>query len=122
MTGSYTVPCFDLYVWRGHWVLRSRHDTQEELLAALSKVERGVRPQVRRSTRRALGFTQPDRPTEARRHREAIADRMTVRAQAMKLYKSSANGTELASIPEEGLINSSKTKCCGTQQLPSTSR
>ena len=29
---------------------------------------------------------------------------MTIRAQAMKLYKSSANGTELATIPEEGVI------------------
>jgi len=51
-----------------------------------------------------VGFTQPDRPTAARAHREAVADAMVVRAQAMKLYKSSANGTELASIPEEGVI------------------
>ena len=104
MTVSHTVESFDLYVWRGHWVLRSRHDTHADLLKALLKVEAGVRPQVRRTTRRAVGFTQPDRPTAARRHREAVADAMTVRAQAMKLYKSSANGTELASIPEEGVI------------------
>ena len=104
MTVSRTVPCLDLYVWRGHWVLRSRHDTHAGLLDALSKVEPGVRPQVRRSTRRVIEFKQPDRPTEARKHREAIADAMTIRAQAMKLYKSSANGTELASIPEEGVI------------------
>lgn len=104
MTVSRTVPCLDLYVWRGHWVLRSRHDTRGSLLDALSKVEPGVRPQVRRSTRRVIEFKQPDRPTAARAHREAVADAMVVRAQAMKLYKSSANGTELASIPEEGVI------------------
>jgi hypothetical protein len=104
VTVSRTVDCLDLYVWRGHWVLRSRHDTRASLLDALSKVEKGVRPQVRRSTRRVIEFKQPDRPTAARAHREAIADAMAVRAQAMKLYKSSANGTELASIPAEGVI------------------
>ena len=104
MTVSRSVSCFDLDVYRGHWVLRSRHDTHDDLLAAIAKVEPSVRWRVRRTTRRAVGFRQPDRPTEARRHREAVSDRMTVRAQAMKLYKSSANGTELASIPEEGVI------------------
>lgn len=104
MTVSRIVRSFDLYVWRGHWVLRSRHDTRAELLKALSKVEPGVRPQVRHSTRRVIEFRQPDRPTQARAHREAVADAMVVRAQAMKLYKSSANGTELASIPAEGVI------------------
>ena len=105
MTASRTIPCLDLYVWRGdHWVLRSRHDTRAGLLDALTKVERGVRPMVRRSTRRVIEFKQPDRPTQARAHREAVADAMTIRAQAMKLYKSSSNGTELASIPEEGVI------------------
>ena len=106
-----TVESFDLYVWHtqravggGRWVLRSRHDTHAELLVALSKVEKGVRPQVRRTTKVKLDFQQPDAPTEARRHREAAADAMTIRAQHMKLYKSSANGTELASIPEEGVI------------------
>lgn len=111
MTVRRTVECFDLYVWHtdravggGHWVLRSRHDTHAELLAALSKLEKGVRPQVRRTTRVKLDFRQPDRPTEARRHREASADAMVIRAQHMKLYKSSANGTELASIPKEGVV------------------
>ncbi len=104
MTAFRIVPSFDLYVWRGHWVLRSRHDTRAALLDALSRVEPGVRPQVRRTTRRVVEFKQPDRPTAARAHREAVADAMAVRAQAMKLYKSSANGTELASIPEEGVI------------------
>ena len=104
MTASRIVPSFDLYVWRGHWVLRSRHDTRAALFDALARVEPGVRPQVRRTTRRVVEFKQPDRPTAARAHREAVADAMTVRAQAMKLYKSSANGTELASIPEEGVI------------------
>lgn len=104
MTVSRIVPCLDLYVWRGHWVLRSRHDTRAELFDALSKVEAGVRPQVRRSTRRVIEFKQADRPTEARRHREAVSDAMTIRAQAMKLYKSSSNGTELATIPKEGVI------------------
>ena len=99
-----TVPCFDLYVWRGHWVLRSRHRTQADLLKALAAVESGVRSQVRRATCRVAGFTQPDRPTEARRHREAVADAMVVRRQAFKLYKSSSNGTELASVPKEGVI------------------
>lgn len=104
MTVSRTVESFDLYVWRGHWVLRSRHDSHADLLKALASVEKGVRPQVRRSTRRVLDYRQPDRPTEARKHREAVADAMTIRAQAMKLYKSSSNGTELASIPKEGVI------------------
>lgn len=111
MTVRRTVESFDLYVWHteraiggGHWVLRSRHDTHAELLAALSKLEKGVRPQVRRTTRRVVDFRQPDPPTEARRHREAAADAMAIRAQHMKLYKSSANGTELASIPEEGVV------------------
>lgn len=104
MTVSRTVESFDLYVWRGHWVLRSRHDTHAELLAAVAKVEPGVRPQVRRTTRRVVGFREPDRPTVARAHREAVADAMTIRAQHMKLYKSSSNGTELATIPAEGVI------------------
>ena len=104
MTISRIAPCLDLYVWRGHWMLRSRHDTNAELLDALSMVEPGVRMRVRRSTRRVIEFSQPDRPTQARAHREAVADAMTIRAQAMKLYKSSSNGTELASIPEEGVI------------------
>lgn len=104
MTVSRTIPCLDLYVWRGHWVLRSRHDTRADLLDALAKVEAGVRPQVRRGTRRVIEFKQPDRPTQARAHREAVSDAMTIRAQAMKLYKSSSNGTELATIPEEGVI------------------
>lgn len=104
MTVSRTIPCLDLYVWRGHWVLRSRHDTLADLHDALAKVERGVRPQVRRSTRRVIEYRQPDRPTEARRHREAVADAMVVRRQAFKLYKSSSNGTELTSVPEEGVI------------------
>lgn len=104
MTVSRTIRCLDLYVWRGHWMLRSRHDTVASLDEALSQVERGVRRQVRLSTRRVIEYTQPDRPTQARAHREAVADAMTIRAQAMKLYKSSANGTELASIPEEGVV------------------
>lgn len=101
---SYTVESWDLYVWRGHWVLRSRHGSQAELLKALALAEVGLRTQVRKSTRRVVGLKQPDRPTEARRHREAIADAMALRAQHMKLYKSSSNGTELATIPEEGVI------------------
>jgi len=104
VTVSRTVVSYDLYVWRGHWVLRSRHSNRADLFDALAKVERGVRPQVRRTTRRVVDFRQPDPPTEARRHREAVADAMVVRAQAMKLYKSSANGTELASIPKEGAV------------------
>lgn len=104
MTVSRTVRCLDLYVWRGHWVLRSRHDTVADLEKAMSQVERGIRRQVRLGTRRVIEYKQPDRPTQARAHREAVADAMVIRAQAMKLYKSSANGTELASIPEEGVI------------------
>lgn len=104
MTVFRVEPCLDLYVWRGHWMLRSRHGTSAELLNALSKVEPGVRVRVRRSTRRVVGFKQPDRPTQARAHREAVAEAMVVRRQAFKIYKSSSNGTELASIPEEGVI------------------
>lgn len=104
MTVSRAVESLDLYVYRGHWVQRSRHDTAAGLRDAIARVEPGVRWQVRRSTRRVIEFKQPDRPTAARAHREAVADAMTIRAQAMKLYKSSANGTELASIPEEGVI------------------
>ena len=107
MTVSRTVASFDLYVWRGHWVLRSRHDSHDDLLAAAfeaARAEPSVRRQVRKSQRRVVGFRQPDRPTEARAHREAVSDAMTIRAQAMKLYKSSSNGTELATIPEEGVI------------------
>ena len=104
MTAFRIVPSFDLDVYRGHWMLRSRHDTRADLHAAIVNLGPSVRWRVRQTTRRAVGFRQPDRPTAARAHREAVADAMTVRAQAMKLYKSSANGTELASIPEEGVI------------------
>ena len=104
MTAFRVVPSFDLDVYRGHWMLRSRHDTRADLRAAIVNLGPSVRWRVRQTTRRVVGFRQPDRPTAARAHREAVADAMTVRAQAMKLYKSSANGTELASIPKEGVI------------------
>lgn len=99
-----TVPCWRLSVWKGHWVERSVHDTPEDALRAAARVERGVRSRIIPGTRKKAYFRQPDRPTEARRHREAIADAMVVRAQHMKLYKSSSNGTELATIPAEGVI------------------
>ena len=104
MTASRVVQSFDLDVWRGHWMLRSRHDTRADLRVAIVNLGPGVRWRVRETTRRVIEFKQPDRPTQARVHREAIADAMTIRAQAMKLYKSSANGSELATIPEEGVI------------------
>ncbi len=104
MTVSRAVKSFDLDVYRGHWMLRSRHDTHADLLAAIARVEPSVRWRVRCTTRRVIEFKQPDSPTQARAHREAVADAMTIRAQAMKLYKSSSNGTELATIPEEGVI------------------
>ena len=99
-----TRECWEIWVHRGHWMFRSRHFSERDLLAALAKIEPSVRRRVDKSTRRVAGFKQPDPPTEARRHREAAADAMTIRAQHMKLYKSSANGTELASIPEEGAV------------------
>ncbi len=111
MTVSRIVASFDLDVYHtdgvlggGQWMLRSRHDTRADLRAAIVKLGPSVRWRVRQTTRRVVEFKQPDRPTEARVHREAVADAMVVRAQHMKLYKSSANGTELASIPEEGVI------------------
>lgn len=104
MTVSRIVTSFDLDVYRGHWMLRSRHDTRADLRVAIVKLGPGVRWRVRQTTRRVIEFKQPDRPTQARAHREAVSDAMTIRAQAMKLYKSSSNGTELATIPEEGAI------------------
>ena len=104
MTVSRIVPSFDLYVYQGHWVQRSRHDTRADLRVAIVNLGPSVRWQVRQTTRRVIEFKQADRPTEARAHREAVSDAMTIRAQSMKLYKSSSNGTELATIPEEGVI------------------
>jgi hypothetical protein len=107
VTVSRIVASFDLDVRRSpseQWMLRSRHDTRADLRVAIVKLGPSVYWRVRKTTRRVVGFKQPDRPTAARAHRESVADAMTVRAQAMKLYKSSANGTELASIPEEGVI------------------
>jgi hypothetical protein len=104
MTVSRIVPSFDLYVYQGHWMQRSRHETRADLRVAIVNLGPSVRWQVRQTTRQVIEFKQPDRPTQARAHREAVADAMTIRAQAMKLYKSSSNGTELATIPEEGVI------------------
>lgn len=44
-----------------------------------------------------------DPPTEAKRHRERLADKMAVRRQAMAVFKTGANGTEMRHIPKEAL-------------------
>lgn len=98
------VPCWRIDVWRGHWQLRSIHDTEAEArlqFLVQRRQHRFDRFRIVASTRRVATYTEAPAPTQARRFREAQADRMVVRRQAFSYYKSGSNGTEVPQPPKE---------------------
>lgn len=96
-----TIACFRLYVWRGHWQLRTVCDTADEARRAVAGLERGVRVRIVPGTRRVASFSQAPAPTAAQKFREQQADRMVIRRQALTYYKSGSNGTEVPQLPKE---------------------
>lgn len=104
MSRTVTVPCWRLYIWRGHWLMRSVHDSLESAQAeavTLQLADPHVRLRVGQSTRRIAVMEEAPAPTEAQRFREQQADRMVIRRQALAYYKSGSNGTELPQLPPE---------------------
>jgi hypothetical protein len=94
-----TKRCFRLYVWRGHWQLRSTHDTLDQVRAEVGRVGRGVRVQVIPGTRKVAQGRNGDPPSASRAHRESASDQMVIRRQAHAYHKSGCNGTELLADP-----------------------
>ena len=89
------LPCYRIYVRRGHWQLRSVCDTAEEVRAALQGLERGLTVSIRPGTRKVATWRNPEAPGAARAHRESASDQMVIRRQAHAYHKSGCNGTEL---------------------------
>ena len=104
MSNTVIVPCWRVYVWRGHWQVRSSHDTAGAARLALlvaQRRDRFDRFRIVEATRRVATFVQPPAPTEAQRFRERQADQMVIRRQAHTYYKSGCNGTEILQPPAE---------------------
>jgi len=101
---SVIVTCWDVYGWnRGRWTMRERYSCEDEANEQAEALHHrtGQRTKVLRSTRRVLAPSEPV-VNEARRFREAQADRMMNRRLATTYYKSGFNGTELAHPPKDG--------------------
>lgn len=84
-----TKPCWKLQVLKGHWMVKSSHDT----LHAARREQQAVRSDYTRtriveSTRRVAMWTQPLPPTEAQRFREQQADQLVLQRQANQYFKS----------------------------------
>ena len=96
--------CYDVQVWKGHWMVRSTHDTFE---SAHRAVMNGLRQNPKlhyryvERVRRVPTFRQPNAPTAAQKFREEQADKMVIRRQALTYYKSGSNGTEVPQLPTE---------------------
>ena len=97
-----TRPCWKLVVYKGHWMVKSTHDTPAAAMAARRAAQRdytGTR--IVESTRKVATWVQPPPPTEARRFREQQADNMVLHRQANQYFKSGCNGTELVALPKK---------------------
>ena len=97
------VQCYRVYVWRGHWQLRSVHDSAAEARHDSIGVGRGVRVRIIPGTRRVATWRNAEKPGAARTHRETAFDQMVIRRQANAYHKSGCNGTELLADPEKEL-------------------
>lgn len=105
-TPMITVPCWDVLVWNGHWQLRSSHSTlpaaQRECAAGLRRDPR-ARLRITQRQRKVATYSQPHAPTTAQQFREAQADKMVIRRQALAYYKSGSNGTEVPQLPADAV-------------------
>lgn len=96
--------CWDVQVWKGHWMVRSTHDSFE---SAQRAVRNGLRQNPKlhyrfvERVRRVASYAQPPAPTAAQQFREQQADKMAIRRQALTYYKSGSNGTEVPQLPGE---------------------
>lgn len=96
------IRCWRVYVHRnGRWLLRSTCDTPKQLREVTDSIGGGVRVRIVPGTRKAAHYKEPNPPNDTRRHVEQQAEKMVLRRQAMSVFKTGSNGTEIRHVPEE---------------------